>query len=294
VSCGAELAALARASELCPPSALVAGLAVEVSLRGTVDGRTRCRVAEREPDLDAHAAAFLAECGPKETGAGLEPKLRVISFSRAADGGLDVEFAPTTWERGRGFHMALLARDRAPAQAAHLLEAALRGRPLAPGLAAVHAVVLTRDRKLVLMRRSASVLYRPSHWAATLEEQMVADDAVEPDMIARATLRGVTEELGVPRSLARTRFLLPLVETETLNVAFLSRVDVAFDSRELAKLAPSASDAHDSDRIAFVGAEADELRALVARGGLPDHAPLHPTSALRLLALARQLDAPRP
>ncbi len=294
MSCGAELAALARASALCPPSALVAGLAAEVALGAPVDGRTRCRLAEREPELDEHAAAFLAAAGPQATGPGLEPKLRVLSFSRAADGGLDVELVPTTWELGRGFHMALLARDNVPTQAPVLLDAALRGRPLAPGLAAVHGVVLTRDRKLVLMRRSANVLYRPSHWAATFEEQMVADDALEPDMIARATLRGVQEELGVPRALARTRFLLPLIETETLNVAFLSRVDVAFDSRELAALARSASDAHDADRLVFLDADADALRAMAAREGAPEHTPLHPTSALRLLALARQLDATRP
>lgn len=73
-----------------------------------------------------------------------------------------------------------------------------------------------------------------------------------------------------------------------------SRVDVAFDSHELAAIARTASDAHDADRIAFVDADSKVLRDLVAREGVPDHAPLHPTSALRLLALARQLDETRP
>ena len=293
MSCGEAIGRLALAAPARASAWLVAGLAAEAgpdALR-MLPARTR-RV--EEPGLHASVASFLARSGPQATGPGLEPKLRVVSFARARDGALEVELAPTTWELGRGFHMALLGCSSAPVEAPEWLAAAFAGRPVTPGLAAVHGVVVTRDRKLVLMRRAADVLYRPSHWAATFEEQMVADDLEEPDSLARATLRGVHEELGVPRRLARTTFLSTLVELETLNIAFLSRIDIAFESRELLALARSAPDARDADRIDFVAAEPAALRALAASDGGTQHAPLHPTSALRLELLARQLELARP
>lgn len=293
MSCGEAIGRLALASPARTSAWLVAGLAAEAgpdALR-PVPARTR-RVVE--PELHSSVTSFFERCGPQATGPGLEPKLRVISYARASDGTLEVELAPTTWELGRGFHMALLGCSSAPVEAPEWLAAAFAGRPVTPGLAAVHGVVVTRDRKLVLMRRAADVLYRPSHWAATFEEQMVADDLEEPDSLARATLRGVHEELGVPRRLARTTFLSTLVELETLNLAFLSRIDIAFESRELLALARTAPDARDADRIDFVDAAPDALRALAGSGGGTTHAPLHPTSALRLALLARQLEAARP
>lgn len=293
MSCGADIVRLALASRARESTWLVAGLAAEAGpaeLR-PVPARTR-RV--EEPALHPSVTSFFERCGPQATGPGLEPKLRVVSFARASDGVLEVELAPTAWELGRGFHMALLGCSNAPREVSDWLEAALSGRPITPGLAAVHGVVVTRDRKLVLMRRAADVLYRPSHWAATFEEQMVADDLEEPDALARATLRGVHEELGVPRRLARTRFLSALVELETLNLAFLSRIDIAFESRELLALARTAPDARDADRIDFVEADPNTLRALAESSGGERHSPLHPTSALRLALLARQLEAARP
>jgi len=288
VSCGEELGRWARASGWD-----VEGLAADAGPKGlrAQPARTR-RVAE--PALHASVANFLERCGPQATGPGLEPKLRVVSFARARDGALEVELAPTSWELGRGFHMALLACFAAPSEAPQWLAAALSGQPITPGLAAVHGVVVTRDRKLVVMRRAAEVLYRPSHWAASFEEQMVADDLVESDAIALATLRGVHEELGVPPRLARCTFLSALVELETLNLAFLSRIDVAFESRELLALARSAPDARDADRIDFVDAQPSALRQLADSGGGASHAPLHPTSALRIGLLARQLELARP
>ncbi len=293
MSCGEAIGRLALASPARASAWLVAGLAAEAGpdALGPVPARTR-RVVE--PELHSSVTSFFERCGPQATGPGLEPKLRVISYACASDGTLEVELAPTAWELGRGFHMALLGCSSAPVEAPEWLAAAFAGRPVTPGLAAVHGVVVTRDRKLVLMRRAADVLYRPSHWAATFEEQMVADDLEEPDSLARATLRGVHEELGVPRRLARTTFLSTLVELETLNLAFLSRVDIAFESRELLALARTAPDARDADRIDFVDAEPDALRALAGSGGGATHAPLHPTSALRLALLARQLEAARP
>jgi len=293
VSAGDDLGRLARASQARASAWSVAGLAAEAGPEGlrALPARTHRAV---EPAQHASVASFLARCGSQATGPGLEPKLRVVSFARAGDGALEVELAPTSWELGRGFHMALLACSAPPPEAAEWLAEAFAGHPITPGLAAVHGVVLTRDRKLVLMRRAADVLYRPSHWAATFEEQMVADDLVESDAIAGATLRGVHEELGVPPRLARCTFLSALVELETLNIAFLSRIDVAFESRELLALARSAPDARDADRIDFVDAEPSILRALAESGGGASHAPLHPTSALRLELLARQLELARP
>ncbi len=293
MSCGEAIGRLALASPARASAWLVADLAAESgpdALR-PVPARTR-RVVE--PELHSSVTSFFERCGPQATGPGLEPKLRVISFARSHEGALEVELAPTTWELGRGFHMALLGCSSAPVEAPEWLAAAFAGRPVTPGLAAVHGVVVTRDRKLVLMRRAADVLYRPSHWAATFEEQMVADDLAEPDALERATLRGVHEELGVPRRLARSTFLSTLVELETLNLAFLSRIDIAFESRELLTLARTAPDARDADRIDFVDAEPSALRALARSGGGAEHAPLHPTSALRLALLARQLETARP
>ncbi len=293
MSAGEATAALARAAAERAPQWIVAGLAAEAGPVGELNGRARVRRAE-EPRLDAEAARFLEQSGPQATGAGLEPKLRVVSFARARDGALAVELSPTTWELGRGFHMALLAQERAPEAAKAWLAAAFRGRPVTPGLAAVHGAVTTTDGKLALMRRSAEVLYRPSHWAATFEEQMVQADLVETDAIAFATLRGVHEELGVPRELCHTRLLCALVELETLNVAFYSHVAVEVSSTELAHLARTAPDACDADRLDFVATTPRLLRELSRSGGGSAHAPLHPTSALRLEVLARYFEPARP
>lgn len=293
MSAGEAIGELARAAAERAPQWIVAGLAAEAGPVGEFDGRARVRRVE-EPRLEASVARFLEDSGPQATGAGLEPKLRVVSFVRARDGAVEVELSPTTWELGRGFHMALLAQERAPEAAKDWLAAAFRGRPVTPGLAAVHGAVTTTDGKLALMRRSAEVLYRPSHWAATFEEQMVQADLAESDALAFATLRGVHEELGVPRELCRTRFLCALIELETLNLAFYSHIAVEVSSTELVRLARTAPDACDADRLVFVDALPAVLRELSRSGGGSAHAPLHPTSALRLEVLARYLEPARP
>lgn len=287
----AELAARSSARE---SRWILAGLAAEAGCARPPNGRARFECAAGEPPLDSGAQRFLERAGPQATGPGLEPKLRVLGFELDPDGTLCVRFSPSTWERGRGFHMALLACDAPPPESESWLAAAFCGAPLVPGLAAVHGAVVTSDAQLVLMRRSAGVLYRPLHWAATFEEQMIAADLSAPDALERAVLRGLHEELGVAAGRARTRFLTALIELETLNIAFLSRVDVAASAREVRELCAGAPDAHDADSVAFVPAEPAVLRALVSSGGRPGHAPLHPTSALRLEALARHLLPARP
>jgi hypothetical protein len=290
----APIAALAAHSSARDQSWIVADLAAQIGPTAKAHTRVTGACAEREPELSACVAAFMAAAGPQATGPALESKLRVVRFGPAGAGEFRVQLAPTTWERGRAFQMALLSHEQPPRDARGWLEAAFEGEPMTPGLAAVHATVVTRDGKLALVQRAAHALYRPLHWAATFEEQMVSSDLEHADVLAAAVRRGLHEELGVRAEDARVSFALPLYELETFNVAFLSFVDVALDARELEIAASKAPDAADAARMAFVDATPGRLRELAQSTGAPDCSPLHPTSALRLEALARHLAGVRP
>lgn len=293
MSAGAQAARLARAWSERRARGLVAGLAAEVPLCVARPARVSSTLLAREPELEASVRAFLERSGPQATGAGLEAKVRAVRCS-VRDEQVEIAFAPTTWELGRAFHLALLSSPELPPFAQHWLESALEGQPLTPGLGAVHGLIVTSDGALVLMRRAAGVLYRPLHWAATFEEQMIAEDCRGDDALDAAIRRGVREELGLDTARARVEFLMPLVELETLNFACLSLVRAAETAREVRERAARAVDAVDVASLDFVAAEPGRLRELAARGGAPAHTPLHPTSELRLLALARHLESARP
>ena len=253
--------------------------------------RVRVACLAREPELETSVREFLARAGEQATGPELERKLRVVRFARRSAGEVEVTLAPTTWELGRGFHLAVMARGVPEELASRWLVRALAGEPLTPGLAAVHGIARTRDGELVLARRSASAAYRPLHWAATLEEQMIADDLREEDALARALRRGLHEELGEAARGAEITFLTALVELETFNVAFLLAAQLRASAAELRESAACAPDAHETSALAFVSAEPNALRVLALSGAF---APLHPTSALRLEVLARYLESARP
>lgn len=284
---------LARGAPTRAPHGIVAGLAAEVVFDGPPPRAVRCSCLQGEPELHASVREFLERAGAQNTGPGLERKLRPVRFGRRGDD-FEVVFAPTTWELGRAFHMAVMARREPIVAAPSWLQRTFAGEPITPGLAAVHGVVVTSDMKLVLMRRSAAVLYRPLHWAATFEEQMVAADLSREDALDVAVRRGVHEELGITERDAQVEFLTTMIELETLNIAFLSLVKLGASSRDVVELAAHAPDAHDADRLHFVDADPAVLRSLVERRGEPNLAPLHPTSALRMSALARHLESARP
>lgn len=244
--------------------------------------RVACRSRAETPPPDADVEEYLVEAGPQATGPGLEGKLRVAALARGADGVLRVELAPTTWEIARGFQLALLARAETLATRRptwRWIDAAFAGRPAVPGLAAVHAIVVTSDGKVALLRRAPTVTYKPGHWSATFEEQIVPGDVDGDATFARALSRGLREECGLD-SARRIRYLPPVLELDSLNIAFPAVLEVAESSAAFAAALARARNDQEVDAVAFA-----ELDAAL------EVSPLHPAALLRYRAVALRRSA---
>jgi hypothetical protein len=264
---------------------LVTGGAAE--LTAEIDPtRVTCRSLPIAPPLDDDVQAYVRDAGPQPTGPGMEGKLRVVALARQHGGALHVELAPTTWELARTFQLALLCREETLATRSATwpwIDAAFRGRPATPGLAAVHAIVVTADAKVVLLRRAETVSYMAGHWSSTFEEQIVPDDLDGDATLARALVRGLREEcgLGAPR---RIELLPPILELDSLNIAFPAVIELAESSAAVAAALARAGNDHEVAGLAFGGVD-----ALRNSASSPiDVSPLHPASEIRCLALARR------
>lgn len=236
------------------------------------------------PAIDAVIQARTEELS-LPTGPDLETKYRFTALTCTRDC-LAVTLAPATWTSGRKFHAAL---QRDPSWASKLPDGSwMRPVPFAdtrlPGIAVVHAIIVTSDDQVIAAQRSSKVTYAPLHWSVSFEEQLNQDDmGLDEDAFTAAARRGFNEEFGAD---IPARDVIPLATVLQIDLMNLGLV-------MLLRSPMTEEETSDSWRsTAMDGWEAKELRGLpldnlathIARLGL-----LHPTSELRGLALERWL-----
>lgn len=232
--------------------------------------------------------AWIAELAAAEdyaaVGDGWERKYRAISISRSA-GRLSASLMETTWEEGASFHHAMSRRpDRLRENADRILGAWFQDAVAFPGILSVHCVVVTGDRKVVATRRPAGTVYSAGCWSVSFEEQVTDADwqAAGRDPVSAAALRGFAEEFALATDFCTIRIVSAIVEFPIVNPVFVAVITTQERSETLAGHIAGCRSS-EVDDIRFLEESPDALRAETQR---PD---LHPTSALRMLILARLL-----
>ena len=278
-------------------------------------------VAVSAPDAQRPGpAGFVLRAAAGDPGPETEQKIRLRFAPAGASRLLDVvQYDAAAWREGRGFHMAvekalqempdvaresfrqlpnaaaarhdarLRMRVEAIARLHAWMEESLEGGTPAPGLGAIHAIVLTEDGRIIEGRRATTALTDPGRWSASFEEQIRVSDLEAQDALLATTLRGFEEEFGVRLEpgeisiLKRTLFL----EWPILNagIAVVARVARACDA-----LLPGTGDGElDSVRGVTLEERLGSLRSLGIEGfAIESGEPWHGTSAARaeLLRLA--------
>jgi hypothetical protein len=195
----------------------------------------------------------------------------------------------SSWGRARRFQWLLEEdprRFRTDDAGSWLVPSPLGRVPL-PGLAAIHAVVLTADRKVLFTRRPRNASFYPNHWSASFEEQLTARDFECPDAPApvAAACRGLSEELGMTIEPSRCRVLSGLLEIGILNAGFMILIETSGDSQAIRTAWQTRTDAEaETKEIEFIEAEPQALRQAIEERVF---GPWHPSSELRLEFLAR-------
>lgn len=167
-----------------------------------------------------------------------------------------------------------------------------------PNKAVTHILVVTRDSKVILMKRSRYVEFQNAHWSVTFEEQMQGDHIDEisgtktygdEDFFAAAT-RGIKEELGLNVDRRAVTILGICSEYENLayNIIGLAKLD--FDSEEvLSAWKLHALDNAEHSQVLAVPFQPAYIFQLIQRDRvyIPEysvHGDLwHPTSRMRIL-----------
>jgi len=232
--------------------------------------------------VQARVEALRLSAGPE-----LETKYRFTALNRGPDG-LDVTLAPTTWTSARRFHAAV---QRDPGWASKLADGRWAkpvpfGDQLLPGIAVVHAIILTSDRQVIAAERSREVNYAPLHWSVSFEEQLNEKDfGHDQDAFTVAARRGFYEEFGADVPTVDVVPLASVMQVDLLNLGVVM----------LLRPAMTASDIRDSwQSAARDGWEANDVRCFplddLAAANLGTQ--LHSTSELRCLALRRWLSRP--
>lgn len=271
-------------------------------------GRVVCEILAPEscPPIEPKVIKEMQLYGHQQTGINLEPKYRLTSLTRHSDYTIHVQLTPTAWALGKGFHNAILENPghfRCMADGSWIEPLPL-GTTVLPGLAAVHAIVLTTDCKVLTTQRSDKVGYSPLHWSVSFEEQITYEDSMlGSDMFATAARRGFFEEFGMLIPPERCHGLSALLELDQLNLAVvvLLQPQVTFDQiRERWRTKPRPTHHWEANDVAFLDANVDVLQRIAsmkdpldkllhsASGGNTSY-ELHPTSPIRCAMLARCL-----
>jgi hypothetical protein len=268
--------AMKDASWLVTPGALEACESLDVPVHVTV---------QEGPAIDAAIAAQLDGLS-LPTGPDLETKYRFTALTRLNDA-LLVTLAPTTWTSASKFHAAI---QRNPAVASKLTDGTWItpmpfGDTLLPGIAVVHAIIMTADRRVIAAQRSREMSYSPLHWSVSFEEQLNDKDVGQvEDAFTAAARRGFKEEFGAD---VPAQDVLPLAAVMQMDLLNLGLVMLLLPSM-------TAQEIHDSWRcVAKDRWEAEDLRGLrldSLDAGRTSLGQLHPTSKLRFLALQRWLN----
>lgn len=256
--------------------------------------------SEEEFPIDSAAAALAAEF-EELAGQGWEQKYRVALLKPDKTQNLLVTLVPITYEMANGFHRALQARANGQNRGAiQLLRAqwlkrlAKPGRYTLPGIAVVHAIVLTADRKILVAQRSPNTNYAPLHWSASFEEQITTKDVERGSAVfGSAAARGFAEEFfaGSQLPLSQLPVLSVFLDVSILNIGFCVEVQVPWSFDEIvANWEKRPRDHWEAINLSFIPMSLEPigrlLRGEVSGVGLGDAPMLHETSRYRLLVLA--------
>lgn len=219
------------------------------------------------------------------TGAGREPKYRIVAVATPGGMKMTVAMAQTTWEDGRSFHNAMTRAATAQRRNTDkIVNAWLAGRANFPGIACVHCIVVTSDGKVVKAKRSANTAYAAGLWSISFEEQITSVDfeSARQDAATTAASRGFGEEFHLPADGCRMRVLSAIVELPIINMSLvvLAETDQPSEAFQHAAASANAPD-QELTQIDFVDALPGQLLPEMER------ADLHPTSAIRVMAYAR-------
>ncbi len=240
------------------------------------------------PPIEATIAAQLERL-TFPVGPDLETKYRFTALTRQSDA-LAVRLAPTTWTSANKFHAAV---ERDPAYASKFPDGRWItplpfGDTLLPGIAVVHAIILTSDNQVIAAQRSREMSYSPLHWSVSFEEQLNEKDiGLAEDPFTSAARRGFNEEFGGEISAHNILPLATVMQTDVLNLGLVMLLQPPMTAHAIRESWHSMA----SDKW-----EANELRALrfdVLEATVTSLGQLHPTSMLRSLAMQRWLKTQR-
>lgn len=157
-----------------------------------------------------------------------------------------------------------------------------------PAPVALHCVVVTKDRQVVLMQRSNSVAFYPNHWSASLEETMDSPGMSpkgntrpgDADFFACA-IRGMEEELGVTTDAIDTIKVLSLnVEYLILAIAAVAVIRTHLTAQELkSHWLLQAPDRNEASKFETVSVEP---KAIIQKL-FSNNVLWHPTARMRLI-----------
>jgi HEAT repeat protein len=220
-----------------------------------------------------------------KAGPGREPKYRMVSVARPDRTRLAVTAARTTWEEGASFHCAMLRRAPVLRESADRILSAWLGRTANfPGIASVHCIVLTSDRKIVKAQRGANTLYSAGRWSVSFEEQITTVDfeSLTYDPATAAALRGFGEEFHLSPESCRAQVVSAVIEFPITNLSLIVVIETDEISHAFRSNTRSADIAtQEIAEVDFIDATPDQLLAEIERPNL------HPTSAIRVRVLSR-------
>lgn len=174
-----------------------------------------------------------------------------------------------------------------------LIRAAVEGPIHFPHSLCMHMIVVTRDDKVLITKRSGKVSYHPNTWSCSVEEQFSTKDLQSGESLAllKCAERLLFEELGLTSEEydeANLRTLSLFLESDILGVSLCAHAVLKIDSSELGKvlLGLPRTD-YEFTEWAFLSHE--ELLNELFRPSRP----YHPTSGYRMLmALIRRFGEP--
>ncbi|GIH24150.1 hypothetical protein Aph01nite_24600 [Acrocarpospora phusangensis] len=238
------------------------------------------------PGVSSFVQDRLAALGHIPTGPDLETKYRFAALR--GGGAVEASLVPTTWSASNRFHRAV---QQDPAWISHRPDGSWLlplpfGEDVLPGVAVVHAVILTSDRQVVLAQRSDKVGYSPLHWSASFEEQLNERDfSREENPFLHAARRGFREEFGCEVEERQAIPLTTLMQIDLLNLGVVVLLLPDLTGAQIHEHWRSrAKDDWEARDVRWLPVD-----ALLDGVGREPFTPLHCTSELRCQALARWL-----
>lgn len=163
-----------------------------------------------------------------------------------------------------------------------------KGMSLIPAPISIQCIILTVDKKIILMQRSRSVAFYPDHWSASFEETMNApivnqgerfQQKGDRDFFAGA-IRGLEEEFALEESAIEHMKALSLnVEYLTLSVDVIILIHIKLSADEIKQnwllKAPHKAEASRFETIS------NDLASVKEK--LLSRTLWHPTSRMRLI-----------